>query len=76
MFIWPDQSFCKRGPYLAPIRERRTVDDVRKEFVGMPFDKEVERRISDTGYAFGVSFKTGRVTAIYDPVVVRKTEGC
>jgi hypothetical protein len=58
------------------IRERRAVEDVRKEFVGMPFDKDVEMRISETGYTFGVSIKTGRVTAIYDPVVVRKTERC
>lgn len=51
--------------------ERRdwTLEEVRKEFLGMPFDKDVERRISATGFTFAVSLKTGKVSDIFPHVL-------
>ena len=51
--------------------EERTIEDVRKEFIGMPFDKDVERRLSATGFAFAVSGKTGKVCDIF-PHILRR----
>jgi hypothetical protein len=51
--------------------EERTLEDVRKEFIGMPFNKDVERRLSATGFTFAVSGRTGKVCDIF-PHVLRR----
>jgi hypothetical protein len=52
---------------------KRSLEDVKAEFVGKPYSKEAARLINKEGFGFTTSFATGKIHEVYIPVKPRAT---
>ncbi|MEI6796664.1 MAG: hypothetical protein WCK39_07350 [Methanomassiliicoccales archaeon] len=47
--------------------KKKTLDTVKKSYVGMPYSLQVAHQIESCGYGFTVSCATGAIADVFEP---------